>query len=266
MKLSISQKKQFFDDGYLIINNFFNQLEVGAMLKEMYCLIENKHGRNVVVSGETINYQIQPLVNHSNLFRALPYYSKVKDVVSVLIGIPYVRQIDQIFYKPSNIGAGTKWHTDNSYFGISDPTKGTGMWIALHDASVLNGTMYIIPGGHNYDYSSKHQRDIDTDHLISFNPDDSKAVPVEVDAGGVLFFNYGIPHCTKENITDTARAGCAYHFLRQDYIDYESYHHSGFESMEDLPVIAGPGSTGGMKEYGTLIEGTWEDEVIKVLN
>ena len=46
MKLSISQKNQFFDDGYLIINNFFNQLEVGAMLKEMYCLIENKHGRN----------------------------------------------------------------------------------------------------------------------------------------------------------------------------------------------------------------------------
>ena len=55
----------------------------------------------------------------------------------------FVRQLDHIFLKPAHTGIGTDWHQDNAYFKISDPTKGTAMWIALHDAHIENGTLHL---------------------------------------------------------------------------------------------------------------------------
>ena len=39
---------------------------------------------------------------------------------------------------------------------------------------------------------------------------------LEVPAGGVIFFNCNVPHCTKANITDNPRAAVAYHFVSMD--------------------------------------------------
>jgi len=264
MELKEQQINQFKDEGYLILSNFFDQYEVQALVIELERFYRQDLGRNVATDGdgETCsttmhNYQIIPLNNISDLYRALPYCSKVKTVVSQLLGDPYIRHLDQIFLKPPGTGIGTSWHTDNGYFRISDPTKGTGMWIALHDASLENGTLQVIPNGHSLEYS--HQRDLYSNHHITCDPDESKAIPVEVDAGGIVFFNYGIPHCTKENKTDKMRGGCAYHFLRQDYIPGQS------QQMHNLPVITGPDATGGVREYGVKVEGTWEQEIQKLV-
>ena len=264
MKLQEQQINQFKEEGCLILPNFFDQYEVQALVIELERFYRQDLGRNVATDGDgetcsTImhNYQVIPLNNISDLYRALPYCSKVKTVVSQLLGDPYIRHLDQIFLKPPGTGIGTSWHTDNGYFRISDPTKGTGMWIALHDASLENGTLQVIPNGHSLEYS--HQRDPYSNHHITCDPDESKAIPVEVDAGGIVFFNYGIPHCTKENKTDKMRGGCAYHFLRQDYIPEQS------QQMHNLPVITGPDATGGVREYGVKVEGTWEQEIQKLV-
>lgn len=127
------------------------------------------HATRLYLSGLII-----PLNDKSALFRALPYHPKVVSVVSQLIGSPFVRYLDQIFLKPGQSGAGTQWHTDNAYFKISDPTKGVGMWIALHDATVANGTMHMIPGV--YRQAFEHERDLGSDHHITMKADESKAV------------------------------------------------------------------------------------------
>ena len=264
MKLTKKQISLFQKEGYLILANFFDSREVEALQKELIRFYNQDLGRNVATEGDgkthseiRHNYQIIPLNNISDLYRALPYSHKVKSVVSQLVGDPFIRHLDQIFYKPAKTGIGTSWHTDNSYFRISDPTKGTGMWIALHDASVENGTLHIVPGGHleNYD----HDRDPNSDHHITCEIDESRSLPVEMKAGGIVFFNYGIPHCTKANTSDYDRGGCAYHFLRQDYIPHNA------TQMHKLPIITGPDATGGRREYGQLIEGTWQTEVDKLM-
>ena len=58
-------------------------------------------------SKDRINYQIIPLNDKSNLFRALPFYKKVIEAISQLIGQPIVRHLDQIFLKPARTGTGT---------------------------------------------------------------------------------------------------------------------------------------------------------------
>jgi len=257
--VTVQQLAQFREEGYTVFPAFFDADELAAMLAELERFKHEGLGRNVATDGDgkthsttKINYQIIPLNNKSTLFRAFPFHAKVVETVSQLIGTPFVRQLDQIFLKPGRTGAGTSWHTDNAYFQISDPTKGTGMWIALHDANLANGTLHVIP--RSYLESFAHERDLGSDHHITFDADDSRAVPILLPAGGAVFFNYGTGHGTKANNTDHERAGLAFHFLNTDYVT------SG-RLTDGVVHITGPQATGGQREYGVQVAGTWQDEV-----
>jgi ectoine hydroxylase-related dioxygenase (phytanoyl-CoA dioxygenase family) len=72
----------------------------------------------------------------------------------------------------------------NAYFRISDPLKGTAMWIAVHDATVANGTLEVIPGSFREHYA--HRRDPHSDHHIRCDPPEERAVPLELPAGGIV--------------------------------------------------------------------------------
>ena len=71
-------------------------------------------------------------------------------------------------------------------------------------------------------------------------------------AGGALFFNYGIAHCTKGNTTERDRAGLALHFLKS------SYREVARAAMKVRSTLSGPNYTGGRAEWGETIEGVWE--------
>lgn len=264
--LTTTQFANYERDGYFAISDFFDRREVTAMVAELERFKREGLGRNVATDddGKThsrakINYQIIPLNDKSTLFRALPYHTRVVETVSQLIGDPFVRYLDQIFLKPGKSGAGTQWHTDNAYFKISDPTKGVGMWVALHDATIANGTMHMLPGV--YRQTFEHERDIGSDHHITMQADESKAVAVELPAGGAIFFNFGVPHCTRANTTDKERAGLAYHFLRTDFVPDRV----GFGPRKELIHVTGLEASGGINEYGVRIEGAWSEEVEKLV-
>lgn len=223
-------------------------------------------GRNVVPESARggkpiINYQVIPLHDKSPLFRALLFNERVTSAVEQLIGGPVVRWLDQLFYKPARHGSGTEWHTDNAYFKVPDVTKATGMWIAVHDAKKANGTLEVIPQSF-LEAELPHERSAMSDHHIKCKPaDESRAVAAELKAGGVVFFNFGILHCTRANNTDGDRAGAAYHFNRADNFP------TAEKAVTPNPVVALTGAecTGGEKEYGARIAGTWEREVARVL-
>ena len=115
--------------------------------------------------------------------------------------------------KPAHHGLGTGWHQDNAYFKLSDGKNGTAMWSAVHDATVHNGTLHVMAGMDNEVFP--HVRDLTSDHHISCKASlkEEDAVALEVPAGGVIFFNCNVPHCTKANVTGNPRAAVAYHFV-----------------------------------------------------
>lgn len=263
MKLTDEQVAQYQRDGMVIVERFFSDREIQAMRMELARFQREGLIRNVAtvgdgktVSSQAANLQVIPLDNKSGLFRAVSFRDEVVDAIGRLIGNPFSRQLDQIFLKPGRHGAGTSWHQDNAYFKIADPTQGVGMWISLHDASLANGTMELIPGSHKQ--ALPHERDPGSNHHIRCVVDESKSVPVIVKAGGVAFFNWGIAHCTRGNNTDHERAGAAYHYIRNDAIP------EGDKRWTIIPVT-GPTATGGEKEYGKRIAGTWKQEVDRVL-
>lgn len=266
MKLHPDQLQQFQTDGYIILHHFFDAREVAAMQAELARLVGAGLLRNVATEGDgkthsrtRQNLQICPLTPRSEFFRALPFHDTVLDVVRQLIGDPVLHHLDQIFLKPGKSGAGTGWHQDNAYFRLADPTKGVGMWVAMHDAHVANGTMHIVP--RMFDKVLGHSRDGGSDHHITCAQAvaDQPVVPVEMQAGGALFFNYGVPHCTLGNTTDKERAGLALHFARADHMPTDDRH--GGRLNADKTILTGPGATGGVREFGQKIAGTWPQQV-----
>lgn len=264
MKLSSTQIEHFRRRGYVAVPGFFNAREVAALQADIARLKRNGFLRNVATDGDgkttsatKANLQLCPANFYSTLIRALPFAPKVTDAVTKLLGTQVTLHLDQIFLKPGKTGMGTAWHQDNAYFRIPKPLRGTAMWIAVHDATLQNGTIKVIPDA--WETALPHERDGNSDHHIRCFPDESKAEPVELKAGGVLFFCYGTPHCTGDNATDQERAGLAYHFLCHDQTD-ESFYTTG-RIGNPRPRLTGPESTGGREEYGATITGTWDEEV-----
>ena len=75
------------------------------------------------------------------------------------------------------------------------------------------------------------------------------------------FFAYGTPHCTRANTTDRERAGVALHFLTQQAAQGAK----GGYAQDKRPLLTGRDATGGKREYGVTIAGTWEQEVENAL-
>ena len=265
MQLGKEQIQQFREQGYLAVPDFWDADETAAMQAEVERLKRDGLLRNVATEGDgktqsqtKANLQLCPMYDKSDFFRAMPFAPKVVEAVRQLIGDPVLLHLDQVFLKPARHGAGTNWHQDNAYFHIADPLKGTALWTAVHDATVANGTLHVVPNA--FRKSLEHRRDPDSDHHIRCWPDETKAVPVELPAGGVVFFAYGTPHCTLGNTTEKERAGMALHFLNGD----EDGEAKGGFGIGKRPILTGPDASGGEQEYGVRVAGTWEQEVERV--
>ncbi len=274
MALSPQQIEQFRTQGFLKVEGFYSAREVEAMRREIERFKRVGLLRNVATEGDgktksstAANLQLCPMYQHSTLFRALPFDDKVVDAVSKLIGEPIILRLEQVFLKPGRHGAGTSWHQDNAYFSAADPMGGTAMWISIHDANRANGTMEVIPGVFRQTF--EHSRDPMSNHHIRMFPSqelEGTAVPIEMKAGGVVFFCYGTPHCTRGNTTDRERAGVAYHFI-QESAAATMPNPSQFSSPNRTyyPDLNGPNTTGGERQYGVKVAGTWRKEVEQAL-
>ena len=273
--LSEAQIQQWRTEGFLPVPDFFSERDVRALQAGVEELKAAGKFFNVATDddGETHvdtkqNLQICPLSFHHALFRAIPFHAKVRAAVSQLLGDPVYKFQDQLVLKPPRVGSPTNWHQDNYYFEVRDPLKGTAMWTAVHDATVANGTIRMIP--RSFEALLPHMRDPESDHDRRCYPLEEDAVPIELPAGGVVFFSLGTPHATGPNETDAQRAGVAWHFLNDGHLsgelasgrphptlEYPSYSRPGEAGG---PYVSGEKYTAGEQEYGCNMEAVLESE------
>ncbi|MDR3707639.1 MAG: phytanoyl-CoA dioxygenase family protein [Capsulimonadaceae bacterium] len=264
MTFTSNQLDQFQTEGYLIVPGFFESREVAAMQGEIERFKREGKLRNVATEGDgathsttKANLQLCPMSPHSELFKTLPFAPEVRAAISELIGNPVVLHLDQVFLKPARHGAGTNWHQDNAYFQIEQPLMGAAMWIAVHDANLENGTLRVIPGSHLS--KLEHTRDPDSDHHIRCYPSEENVVPAIMQAGGVIFFAYGVAHATGANRTEHDRAGAAYHFVNGKAVD-AAYFQSRHADTKH-PYLTGDRYDGGLLAYGDNLDGEWDGVV-----
>ena len=68
-----------------------------------------------------------------------------------------------------------------------------GAWIAMDDATIDNGCLWVLPGSHRQGYlypQRNHENPDEFDFAQeSFGFDESDEIPVEVETGALVFFN-----------------------------------------------------------------------------
>lgn len=112
--------------------------------------------------------------------------------------------------KPARIGSTKPWHQDNAYFAVSPLEAVCGVWIALDEATVQNGCMHMLRGGHKAGpLLHEHRRDCE----IHVSRLDLKTLdPVPLKPGSALFFSGMVPHQTPPNRSDHRRRALQFHF------------------------------------------------------
>jgi phytanoyl-CoA hydroxylase len=155
-------------------------------------------------------------------------------VVSLLGPDPVLFQ-EMALVKPPFIGSEKPWHQDNAYFSYAPLDQIVGVWIALDDATVANGCMHVIPGGHKSGaFRHHHDSDCEIDKALL---EVDRAVPVPVPAGGAMFFYGMLPHQTPPNSSPGRRRALQFHFRGAQTRKLEDAEYNGvFVDREGVPA------------------------------
>ena len=128
---------------------------------------------------------------------------------------PVILQSMYIF-KPPNIGGEVVCHQDSTYI-FTEPESCVGFWFALEDATLENGCMQFIPGGHKLPLKKRNYRKTD-DQLVTEVldrtpwPEDRK-VAAEAEAGALVIFDGRAPHLSAANRSAKSRHAYTLHVI-----------------------------------------------------
>ncbi|XP_060071960.1 uncharacterized protein LOC132551830 [Ylistrum balloti] len=238
-QLSESKIRQFFEDGYLIVDNFFTREELdtcrnavneqvehlaqklyrAGKIKSLYTefgffdrlskLEEEFPGANIILhKGDGL----------PEAFRNLWTNVRLLNVVEQLIGPDIAgHPVWNLRTKtPQNEATTVPWHQDSAYldndsYQVLQPTA----WIPLVDANEQNGCMQVIHRGHKTGIVGNHQCCYGGTWYVMLEekemlktlgaeiPDDIRTCPVLY--GGMLLLNNVTPHRSLPNMTQEIR-------------------------------------------------------------
>lgn len=120
-----------------------------------------------------------------------------------------------VIFKPPRIGGEVVCHCDHSFLW-TDPQTVTGFWFALDDATVENGCMWAIPGGHLSDVRTRFRLEGTgtTTDVYDPSPYDMDAlVPMEVRSGTLIAFHGRLPHWSGPNTSSRPRLAYTLHVI-----------------------------------------------------
>jgi ectoine hydroxylase-related dioxygenase (phytanoyl-CoA dioxygenase family) len=170
------------------------------------------------------------------------------DVLTRIIG-PNVKCMQSMLFIKASGKPGQAWHQDEFYIPTRDCSL-TGGWLAMDDATVENGCLWILPGSHRRKVIYPQKSNVDDRRFdcagvaYQFPYRDEDAVPVEVRAGSIVFFNGYLLHRSLPNHAKSGyRRVLVNHYMSAESLLPWSLPHGG-ASMgnaddRDIIMIAG---------------------------
>ncbi|MDH3531675.1 MAG: phytanoyl-CoA dioxygenase family protein, partial [Gammaproteobacteria bacterium] len=119
-------------------------------------------------------------------------------------------------FKPPRIGGEVYCHQDSTFI-YTEPESCVGFWFALEDATVENGCMHFIPGGHKLGLKERHFRGPDGKLIFETLDDtpwpDGAEVAAEAPTGTLVIFDGRTPHLSSANLSDKSRHAYTLHVI-----------------------------------------------------
>lgn len=153
------------------------------------------------------------------MFSGFSRAPKLAQLVSDLgVDDPLLIQSMYIFKQP-NIGGEVTCHQDSTFL-YTDPIKLIGMWFALEDATIENGCLWAIRGGHKAGLKSRFKRDgaggTCFESLDQSPWQLADLVPLEVEKGTLIVLDGLLPHLSRANNSSRSRPAYTLHVIERE--------------------------------------------------
>jgi phytanoyl-CoA hydroxylase len=250
------QKQNYERDGFLVLPKFASNQQCNELMKEADQLIEGftpedhptifsttdqiRHSNEYFLgSGDRIRFFFEADAFHSNgklkqakhlsinkighalhdLNPVFDRFSRQEKLASICsdLGVekPLLMQSMYIFKQP-RIGGEVVCHQDATYL-FTEPMSVVGFWFALQDATLENGCLFALPGGHRSPLKRKFSRDcnggVNVQVLDSSPWPESGYVPLEVKKGTLVLLHGLLPHLSGPNHSDQSRHAYTLHVI-----------------------------------------------------
>jgi phytanoyl-CoA hydroxylase len=150
-------------------------------------------------------------------------FSRAHEVETLIesLGVrrPLLLQSMYIFKQPG-IGGEVTSHQDATFL-YTEPRPVTGLWFALEDATVENGCLWAIPGGHRAGLRKRFVRAPEGGtRFVMLDGDaewdEARLVPLEVGKGTLIVLHGLLPHMSRANLSTRSRHAYSVHVIDAD--------------------------------------------------
>lgn len=208
-----------------------------ASARNASCFLEaaavDEHGQLTRPKTGAINKIGHALHDESDAFAALARLPAFAEHLNTRGAHPWELMQTMVIMKPPEVGGEVNWHQDGTFL-IDEQRRCVGIWIALEDASPVNGCLQFGP-------SQPLSERMETDHktgetrFVSLGqppiqvPDTPVYAPCQV--GDAVVFDGLTPHASSPNTSTLSRRAITLHFKPAD----SAWHPANWLQRAPLP-------------------------------
>ncbi|REE94609.1 ectoine hydroxylase-related dioxygenase (phytanoyl-CoA dioxygenase family) [Paenibacillus taihuensis] len=205
MMLNAEQLKHYEEQGYVILENLFSNEEMDRIRSiidvfdwegEEALKVGSKGFNNI---PNQINFTCNLARRHENLEQFI-CDRRFVDLTTTVLGPDIRLYWDQSVYKRPEADRDFPWHQDNGYVP-TDPVEYMTCWLALEDATLENGCIWIQPESHKKGFVEHKKTDIGWQCYFGEDP----GMPVPLRKGSMVIFNSLLFHRSTPNRSQGTR-------------------------------------------------------------
>jgi phytanoyl-CoA hydroxylase len=212
VKLPNDLKESFAENGFVIVKDALSQAEIDELRQEATLICRGELGEIPGITPAEADESDDDVLRRylcihfphkiSPLMKRYLAQAKMVETLTQVIG-PDVKCMQSMLFIKASGKPGQAWHQDEFFIPTRDRSL-TGGWIAMDDATVENGCLWVIPGSHKHGIIWPQRQHDDrrfdcSGEAIYFPYRDDDAIPVEVPAGSIVFFNGYLLHRSLPN-------------------------------------------------------------------
>ena len=229
--LTDEQVRFFVENGYLIVPKLISPEEVEELRQDTVRVARGEYpcksippAPQALTDDEVLHTILCIHMPHyiSPVMAAYVQHPKICGILSQITAahLPYwdgsVKCMQSMLFVKPPAFQGQAWHQDEIYIPTRDRSL-VGAWIALDDATIENGCLWVVPGSHRSGYLYPQRPHDNPDEFDfageSFGFDESAEIPVEVPMGSLVFFNGYLLHRSRKNRGSVYRRVLVNHYM-----------------------------------------------------
>jgi len=218
--------KYYTKKGVLIAESLFDKSEIVSLMDESIKILRSKKGSFKGILPHQNKNDLEVFSQYSaihfphKMSKLIKSYASDNRVASILSRVVSnnVKCMQTMLFIKAPGKLGQSWHQDEYFIPTRDKSL-TGAWIAIDDATVENGCLWVIPESHREGTIVRRIKNTNqnfADELVSdlgkFK--EENAIPVDVKSGSVVFFNGYLQHMSLKNKTKSSyRKALVCHYM-----------------------------------------------------